>query len=56
MKVTIKVENGESAADAKKIKKLLRELNVAPWLNVHIHYASEYGEIGHPPYGSDLDV
>lgn len=50
MKVSIKVAGGESAADAKRLKRLISELNFAPHVNIHIHYDSEYGEIGHPPY------
>ena len=55
MIVTINVDRGESAADAKKLKHLIRELNFAPHVIVHIRYVSEYGEIGHPPYGSELN-
>jgi hypothetical protein len=50
MKVTIKVAQGESAVDAKRLRKLIQELNYAPHPIIHIHYQSEYGEIGHPPY------
>lgn len=53
MKVTIKVAEGESAADAKRLRRLIRELNFAPHVIVHIHYTSEFGEVGHPPYGSE---
>jgi len=50
MKVTIKVADNESARDAKRLKRMIQQLNVAPAPIVHIHYASSYGEVGHPPY------
>ena len=50
MKVEIRVDRGESAADAKELRKLIQKLNFALHPIVSIRYSSEYGEAGHPPY------
>ena len=52
MKVRIYVDKGESASDAKQLRDMIGELNFAPHVTVGIHYASEYGEAGHPPWTS----